>query len=906
MANSLTGDFDVVAEFAVPAANRLIAAMHRAERFFHSMAMRVDDTRPPGRHPNFPVLVAVLDALGEPSSDHGRIPTRPPVFGVDVAGSGSGPLDGIVNPDLAGATIGPLEPSNLKGRAQIQLSPPTISVPDSSGSNITVRMDLRCRYFPDKDTAPVAEFVRGELAITAPVNRVASQTANVVDIDIKGVSVGVSFTPTWSSTPISAQDLAGINQLILNSLRTSFLPTQATLPADVSQVQFKTLRGTHEALAVLLNMEGGPGNPASQTNVFLGNEDDFAIGAGADFVRRSFQGTIDNFLNTPIEPIHVPYVNISYTISNIDPNDHRSQLSVSFALANGRIMLTFKGHAHTPHWWAPDFDFTAKQPLTLAPSGSTAELVLGSMSFDTSSVIADRFKGPIRRKMEAMRDKAINEGGAREAVREALNADKMFGGLLASLLKPNTPPPGWHPPDYFLQYSSIEISEAGILLRGALYTFHWKSPQVQFEKIPWTGPAGLHGAVLTGESYSALNSWIPGGTIQRFEWSMAGEAPFAVEENRFVANRLLLPDLVATSIEPSTPSAPTQPTPSHTIPGYVPLCLTIKGSRLTTFGPVVAEQVSASICGYNSFPILNEDVVSTLGALPMVALTQPGAGGMVDVAGHASAGIASRGVTGPNLIVHFADENSAPDLEALSRALRESGRDDAPTAILAIVGRDQLAKTRHVPGVIYAESDGGSWERAFGVKAGRRPLTLIAGPKRDVKWQYEGAVEARSLTEALRKSLEKTSPARITMIRPNARIGHAPPNFIFEHAPGAEVTLRKLTGRPVTIVFWNSSSKPSIDAVLRLQQQDGKDSERSVVVAVNDGESADVARRVAEANKISATVVPDPERQISRAYGVSVWPTVVSVDASGAVMNVQQGRSAHDRDLSATAQRSAE
>jgi peroxiredoxin len=763
-------------------------------------------------------------------------------------------------------------------------------------------MDLRCRYFPDKDTAPVAEFVRGELAITAPVNRVASQTANVVDIDIKGVSVGVSFNPTWSSTPISAEDRAGINQLILNSLKTSFLPTQATLPAGIAQVQFKTLRGAHDALAVLLNMEGGPGNPASQTTVFLGSEDDFAIGAGADFVRRSFQGTIDSILNTPIEPIHVPYVNITYTISNIDPHDHRSQLSAELSLENGKIMLIFKGHAHTPHWWAPDFDFTAKQPVTLSPNGSTAELVLGSMSFDTSSVIADRFKGPIRSRMEATRDKAINEGGARDAVRDALNADSMFGGLLGSLLKPTTPPPGWNPPDYFLQYSAVDISPAGILLHGALYTFHWKNPQVQFEKIPSTGSGPLHGALLTGDTYSALNSWIPGGTIQRFEWSMAGEAPFAVDENRFIATRLQMPEAVSTAVASSIPAAP-----SHTIPGYVPLCLTIKGTRLTTFGPVVAEQVSASICGYNSFPILDEAAVGTLGALPMVALTQPGAGGMVDVTGHATAGVASRGVTGPNLIVHFADENSAPDLESLSRALSESGRDDAPTAILAIVGRDQLAKTRHVPGVVYAESNGGSWERAFGVKPGRRPLTLIAGPKRNVKWQYEGPVDGRALSEALRKSLDKTTPARITMIRPNARIGHAPPNFIFEHAPGAEVTLRKLLGRELTIVFWNSSSKASIDAVVALQQQYGKSSkERSVVLAVNDGESADVARRVAQANKISATVIPDPERQISRAYGISVWPTVVSVDAAGAVMDIRQGRSAQDRDLPAPAQRSGE
>src|SRR4051794_21528857 len=43
MANDLTGDFDVVAEFSIPAANRVLAAMHRGRRVPHSWTLRVDD-----------------------------------------------------------------------------------------------------------------------------------------------------------------------------------------------------------------------------------------------------------------------------------------------------------------------------------------------------------------------------------------------------------------------------------------------------------------------------------------------------------------------------------------------------------------------------------------------------------------------------------------------------------------------------------------------------------------------------------------------------------------------------------------------------------------------------------------------------------------------------------------------
>ncbi len=43
MANDLTGDYDVAVEFTIPAANRVLAAMHRGQRFPHSLSLRVYD-----------------------------------------------------------------------------------------------------------------------------------------------------------------------------------------------------------------------------------------------------------------------------------------------------------------------------------------------------------------------------------------------------------------------------------------------------------------------------------------------------------------------------------------------------------------------------------------------------------------------------------------------------------------------------------------------------------------------------------------------------------------------------------------------------------------------------------------------------------------------------------------------
>src|SRR5262245_61666691 len=270
MPNALTGDFDVVAEFAIPAANRVLAAMHRSERFLHSITVRVDDNARPGR----PIVVGSINVFGDPTVDHTRVgtiiwpgPSSPPDPLYSV-------LDIPVNGDVQAATVGSLVPSKLQGRAQLQLSPPTIDVPDGSGTNIRVQLNLMSRYFPDPNTLPVVEFIRGDLQLTAAVNQVSSQTANVVDIDIQADDVSIDFSPTWSDRPLSTEDRAGIQQVIRNALKTSFVPSNATLPSGIAYMQFKTFLGPPSALGVLLDMDGGPGDPGSASNVFLKPGDD--------------------------------------------------------------------------------------------------------------------------------------------------------------------------------------------------------------------------------------------------------------------------------------------------------------------------------------------------------------------------------------------------------------------------------------------------------------------------------------------------------------------------------------------------------------------------------------------------------------------------------------------------------
>ncbi|MEO8575715.1 MAG: hypothetical protein ABI556_03405, partial [Gemmatimonadales bacterium] len=579
MANALTGDFDVVAQFAIPAVNRLLAAMHRVERFPHSWSMRVKDVRRPPSYTLQPAVVGVLDSFGDPVSDHDEIGNPNPHPGLLAS---LDPvlfaLDPIVNIGNVGIHIDPLEPSNLQGRAQIQIFPPTIEVTDSSGSNIAVHLQMLARYIPDPNTSPAAEFIRGDLRIIAPIQQVASEDAHVVEIDIKGVSIGVSFTPQWSSKPLSAQDLMAINQLIRNAMRTAFLPSSNPLPAEIAHVQFKTFQGAVSAVATLLNMrdDDNPGseprgNSSSASNVFLHAGNDFALGVGVDFVKRKFNAAINKYLENPIPKTS------SYTIT---PSE------ATITLQNSQILLTLKGHATSPHWYAPNFGFTLKQWFSVQINGGLADLVIGSVSFDTDSVIVDLIRGRIRNRIEQSRDESLSDGKTFESFRNALSADEVLGKFVNSLMQPAR---GQGAPSQIVQevamaYTSVEISPNGIVLRGSIAVDTWPPPHIEFQQIPVNnqGPLGVGGGgiVRDGPDYSALKTWIPGGVILGYEWKSSSQgSPGLIDEHKFV---FLEPGPVISS-----------GFAARLIAGYQPMCLTVHGSRLSSSGPVVRQTVTA-------------------------------------------------------------------------------------------------------------------------------------------------------------------------------------------------------------------------------------------------------------------------------------------------------------------------
>jgi len=878
MANDLTGDFDVVAEFTLDAANRVLAAMHRGKRFPHSLTLRIRDTHKPfSLHDRVLTAVSVVDRLGEAAANPA------------LAARQSSVTAGLLHPsnplfsELDATANAPRKPTSeepglgdytgLEGIAQLQVSTPKITIPDQSGTRLTVHMRTMARWVADPGTAAMPELLRGEIRITAGVSQVASQAGKIVEVNLNPKNIDVSYIDSWHSifgiskvkfggSSLTADDVKKISQVIRNAIATSFQPSNAVLPPSVQSMQFKGLAGNPAGIAVLLNLTGGPGNPGSLGNVFLSPGDGFAYAASGDFLLGVFD-SLTAQLNS---------LQINFTSTLADYTGTVS--SVKVELQEGQFLLTLDGDAVTESIIAPNFSFTVTQAFTLSlcdaaggMSGPirTAQLALaGDISFvphrgGIARAIIDAFTSQILDNLRQVRDDSV--AAMQPSVRAMLSADRNLGGFLKSLMNPSIRPANGAPleeldPD--LRYTSFEIHAAGIVLHGSL-------------DVPASPGAHAEFAILP-DAYNALNSWIPGGTIQSFTWSVSGYPPYS-NSNVFMYG------------DP----------PAGAFSG-VSICLTVQGTRVSTSGPAAEIPVSATTCRHMSFPVSRRAHTFGLGfsngggRLPLIALTRAAASGGLDVVGHASPWAASDApVAGSNWVVHFPDEKSFARLEELPSALRQSGRADAPAAVLAVLAPDQLRRAKPVASLLLSDDADRAWEKYLGI--GRRPGTAIIAASGEIVWRHEGDLPIATLVEALRKHLHASGPFIPRLLQSPVRIGEFPPNFVFVYASGREMTLRKLVGRPVVLFFWSDSSKASVDALRELSQTIARDAKGHgpVLLAINSGAPPEEAHAPAGHAAASAILVPDPGQEITLAYGINIWPAMFILDALGVVRDIRYG-----------------
>ena len=101
--------------------------------------------------------------------------------------------------------------------------------------------------------------------------------------------------------------------------------------------------------------------------------------------------------------------------------------------------------------------------------------------------------------------------------------------------------------------------------------------------------------------------------------------------------------------------------------------------------------------------------------------------------------------------------------------------------------------------------------------------------------------------------------------------------------------LAPLRGRAVLINFWATWCAPCKEEMPTLQTLAELEGERLAVLAVNVREPLPRVRRYVQSAGLTLTVLPDPRGDITRAWGMTVFPTTVLVDTQGRPQRVVSG-----------------
>ena len=162
-------------------------------------------------------------------------------------------------------------------------------------------------------------------------------------------------------------------------------------------------------------------------------------------------------------------------------------------------------------------------------------------------------------------------------------------------------------------------------------------------------------------------------------------------------------------------------------------------------------------------------------------------------------------------------------------------------------------------------------------------------------WQHSGPLDVHALTLAFDTAVTSGRRPRSRLQRLAVRTGEPAPDFAFdERFDRRKLALHSLKGRPVLLNFWKAASTPSRSELSRLLRQNDHALRQGEarLLAIGDGEDVQGIAAMAREQHGNITLIPDPNRNIARRYGVNCWPTTVAIDRNGLVQGVHFG-SAH-------------
>ncbi len=905
MANNLTGDYEAVIQVAVRQINGLLATMHQ------------NGAEGSGQSPSFPhtvrnLRVGALPGYLQPATSHFAEwlssavqsaqsvygPGVPRVTGADLAanappGAAIRFRDSLV--DLDSVWFDVPTPGSVRGRVEVQISTPTISLPLGSTSEVIVSVVIRARYIPDPGAGPLPQPIHGEVQVAYQVR--PKKVPDATRPNGERIDFVVDVPPQDSK--IVFKDFAGLAPADVNALtahiraaiRSEFKPEIVDLPSDFQFFDFTEVGGG-QAIAIPMQLSGAPAPPGASgtvTNAFLDTETtDFAAAISKEYFLVQFVPLL-NFLREYRKLVETDVPDVTYRVS---------VAAADVEFKNGFMELSVRIDATTPSV-APNFHgviITQRLNLIFDPASQTVSIHGSDSGLTVQN--AGVATGLVRNAFNVLRDQIFNPEDPDQRPEKALNnrlndARRRLNEALKKFDDSAT-----------ASFTAVEITPDGIILRGAIDTTYHYQPQMEI------------GYTEDGNHFTALNCWIPAGRIKSYTW-------YWVENPAITPGGAVIPWFGKQKSSPIEPHRFTFAIPAAIKgnPGWAKgVCVKADGEQIDRDGrisvmPGFLESGSCEVTAHEPFLVVDPLSEALYGVhwipTPQPRVLEDSIAAHINVLTHPRP---AGGLT-TNALIHFVGPRPERPLQALGRALAEMRTPNLSTTLVVVMPagafRNRTEDVEETLGVrversngpaiadesrrpsepshvrlLITEDYGGGWTRTFDAR--NAPSTYLMNARGEFVWRQQGNVDVEQLTRAMDHHFLPAPAARALPLRLAVRSGDRAPDPRLEE--GHVLGLRKVRGRDVVLAFWQSWSAPCVRELLRLQRLSTDASSRApVVLAVNGGEPRSVLDEARRQHDLTLTLIEDPGQRIARLYGVTCWPTTVAINPEGIVRRVQFG-----------------
>ena len=504
MANPLTGDYEAVLQVATRQIAGLLGTLHQngAQQnnpmtLPHSEAGRVGDPhrRPPiGGVATTGVFADWVSAYQRRGPGHGLREIETQVTGAAPPGAALMLADAFKALRGGGIVIDPVPPEVVRGLAKMQLSSFGITVTQGSTSEVTVSTALRARYYPDQGAAQLPVPIHGTVQATFKVRKINTASGPKLIILPSTDDSKIQFIAAPGSG-MTAADQTTLSVEVRKTLRDSMTPAPAALPANFPFSDFKGLgSGASQAIALPFQLSGAaaPASGLQPLNQSFIGSSGFAVAVSSAYVSGLFD----------LDAIRQAVAAVSFTV-NVSVGFYSDNVTYKLRFTSGPT-LTFQSGgielagtiaAETNTWWAPNGSVSFKQTIRLmldVPSQTVTPMRFGDPQVDESWYI------PHQTAVNAVKTQ-INDALAANtpAVRQVFTHGKttLLDGLSA------------FDPVARATYTGIDITPDGIIIHGEIGSGPRRPPVVAIAETE------------NATAFTAFESWLPAGGIDRFIWS---------------------------------------------------------------------------------------------------------------------------------------------------------------------------------------------------------------------------------------------------------------------------------------------------------------------------------------------------------------------------------------------------